>query len=239
MAKIYNDISGMLLLDKPSGITSFKAVQKIKKVLKVKKAGHCGTLDPAATGLLIVLIGKATKIQDKFMKKDKVYISSFLLGTVTNTGDLEGNIIYQKDFLDILNISIKKIKDAAKNFTGELYQIPPMYSALKHKGKKLYELARRGIEVERKSKKIVISEFEIISYFNGIVNVRISCSSGTYIRTLAQDFGNFLGCGATVKTLRREHIDTFDVKNALKYEDCDDVNKIIENITSLSTYINE
>ncbi|MDR1122904.1 MAG: tRNA pseudouridine(55) synthase TruB [Endomicrobium sp.] len=236
MAKIYNDISGMLLLDKPSGITSFKVVHKIKKMLKVKKVGHCGTLDPAATGLLIVLVGKATKIQDKFMKKDKVYISSFLLGTVTNTGDLEGNIVYQKYFLDILDIDIKKIKNAAKNFTGELYQVPPMYSALKHKGKKLYEFARRGIEVERKSKKIVINEFEVISYFNDIVNVRVSCSSGTYIRALAQDFGNFLGCGATVKTLRREYIDTFDVKNALKYEDCDDVNKIIENMISLDIY---
>ncbi|MDR0398234.1 tRNA pseudouridine(55) synthase TruB [Candidatus Endomicrobiellum devescovinae] len=236
MAKIYNDISGMLLLDKPSGITSFKAVHKIKKVLKVKKTGHCGTLDPAATGLLIVLIGKATKFQDKFMKKDKVYTSSFLLGTVTNTGDLDGTIISQKDFSDI---NIKKIKEAAKNFTGEIYQIPPMYSALKHKGKKLYELARQGIEVERKSKKIVISEFEIISYFNGIVTVRVSCSSGTYIRTLAQDLGNFLGCGATVKALRREQIDAFDVKNALKYEDCDDANKIIENIISLSACINE
>jgi tRNA pseudouridine55 synthase len=108
-----------------------------------------------------------------------------------------------------------------------------MYSALKYKGKKLYELARQGIEVERKSKKIVINEFEIISYFNGIVNVRVSCSSGTYIRTLAQDLGNFLGCGATVKTLRREQVGTFEVKNALKYKDCDDANKIIENIISL------
>ncbi|MDR3195656.1 MAG: tRNA pseudouridine(55) synthase TruB [Endomicrobium sp.] len=225
MAKIYNDISGIALLDKPSGITSFKAVLKIKKALNVKKTGHCGALDPAATGLLLVLIGKATKLQAEFMKKDKLYTSSFILGTVTDTGDLDGNVISQKDISDI---NIEKIKEAAKCFIGEISQIPPMYSALKHKGKKLYELARQGVEIERKPRKIVINEFDIISYCNGVVNVRVSCSSGTYIRTLAQDLGNVLGCGATVKTLRRERIDGFDVKDALKYEDCEDVNKIIK-----------
>ncbi|MDR3307134.1 MAG: tRNA pseudouridine(55) synthase TruB [Endomicrobium sp.] len=225
MAKTYNDISGIALIDKPSGITSFKAVHKIKKVLNVKKTGHCGTLDPSATGLLLVLIGKATKLQAKFMKKDKVYTSSFILGTVTDTGDLDGNVISQKDSSDI---NIEKIKEAAKCFIGEISQIPPMYSALKYKGKRLYELARQGVEIERQPRKIVINEFDIISYCNGIVNVRVSCSSGTYIRTLAQDLGNVLGCGATVKTLRRERIDGFDVKDALKYEDCEDVNKIIK-----------
>ncbi|MDR2437228.1 MAG: tRNA pseudouridine(55) synthase TruB, partial [Endomicrobium sp.] len=145
MHRTYNDISGMLLLDKPSGITSFRSVHKIKKVLNVKKTGHCGTLDPTATGLLIVLIGEATKQQDKFMKKDKVYTSSFALGVVTDTGDLDSKVVFYRN---ISGINIKKIKEATKSFIGEVFQIPPMYSALKHKGKKLYELARKGIEVE-------------------------------------------------------------------------------------------
>jgi tRNA pseudouridine55 synthase len=230
MVETYNNISGMLLLDKPTGITSFKAVHKIKKILNVKKTGHCGTLDPQATGLLLVLVGKATKLQDKFTKKDKVYSSSFLLGAVTDTGDLDGNIISQKS---LSGINIKKIKEASQKFIGGISQVPPMYSALKHKGKKLYELARQGIEVERKPRKIIIKEFDIISYHNGVVNVMVSCSSGTYIRILAQDLGDVLGCGATVKTLRREQIDIFDVKNALKYEYCDNANTIIKNIMPL------
>jgi tRNA pseudouridine55 synthase len=230
MHKTYNDISGMLFLDKPSGITSFRSVQKIKKILNVKKTGHCGTLDPAATGLLIILIGKATKHQDKFMKKDKVYTSSFNLGTVTDTGDLDGKIISHKD---ISGINIKQIKEATKRFIGEISQIPPMYSALKHKGKKLCELARKGIEVERNPRKIVINSFDVISYCDGILNVKISCSSGTYIRTLAQDLGNILGCGATVKNLRREQIDSFDVKDALKCEDWQEFNKIIKKVVPL------
>jgi tRNA pseudouridine55 synthase len=230
MHKTYNDISGILLLDKPPGITSFKSVHKIKKVLNVKKAGHCGTLDPSATGLLLVLIGKATKQQDKFMKKNKVYISSFVLGIVTDTGDLDGKVILHEN---IFGINIKKIKEAAKNFMGEISQTPPMYSALKYKGKKLYELARQGIEVERKPRKIVINSFDIISYCDGVISVRVSCSSGTYIRTLAKDLGNILGCGAIVKSLRREQIDGFDVKDALRCEDWKDFNKIIKKIMPL------
>ncbi|MDR3275180.1 MAG: tRNA pseudouridine(55) synthase TruB [Endomicrobium sp.] len=224
---LYNDFSGLLLLDKPPGITSFKAAHKIKKVLNVKKTGHCGTLDLAASGLLLILIDKATKLQDKFMKKDKVYTSSFFLGTVTDSGDLDGNVISK---MDIMNINIDKIKKAAKTFEGEISQIPPMHSALKYKGKKLYELARQGIEVERSPRKITIEQFNVLSYNGGIVKVTIKCSSGTYIRTLAYDLGNILGCGAAVKTLRREKIDIFDVKDALKFEDTDNIDMIKKKI---------
>ncbi|MDR1720877.1 MAG: tRNA pseudouridine(55) synthase TruB [Endomicrobium sp.] len=227
MAQIYDDISGLLLLDKPSNITSFKVAHRIKRILNVKKAGHCGTLDPAATGLLLILVGKATKLQDRFMKKDKVYISSFLLGMITDSGDLDGNIVSRSN---ISNIDIKVIKALAKTFKGEVFQTPPMYSALKYNGKKLYEFARQGVEIERKSREIMIKRFDILSYNDGIVRVRIECSSGTYIRTLAQDLGNVLKCGATVKMLRREKIGIFDVKDALKFEEADSADKIIKNL---------
>ncbi|MCL2390641.1 MAG: tRNA pseudouridine(55) synthase TruB, partial [Endomicrobia bacterium] len=193
--RMYNDFSGMLLLDKPAGITSFKAVYTVKKNLNVKKAGHCGTLDPLATGLLLILAGSATKLQDRFMKKDKVYRTSFLLGTETDSGDLDGKIIYKKDFF---HISFDAVKDTVKKFEGEISQIPPMFSALKHNGIRLYELARKGIEIERKPRKVIIKSIEILSFSEGILDLRIECSSGTYIRTLAKDIGDFLGCGAVV-----------------------------------------
>jgi tRNA pseudouridine55 synthase len=233
MKKNYNNnISGLLLLDKPAGITSFKVVHKIREIMNVQKAGHCGTLDPAATGLLLILIGKATKLQNELMKKDKVYVSSFLLGVVTDSGDLDGRIISRNS---VLNINIEEIKRAIETFKGEILQIPPMYSALKCNGKKLYELARQNIEVERKSRKITIKGFDILSYNKNILNVRIFCSSGTYIRALAQDLGNILGCGATVMALRREKIDVFDIKDALKLEylcnECSKINwRLINNL---------
>lgn len=230
MSQSYNSIDGLLLLDKPFGITSFEAVYKIKKVLNVEKIGHCGTLDPAATGLLLVLVGKATKLQAKFMKKDKVYLSSFFLGMVTDSGDLDGNIISKSS---VSNVNIERIKKMVEMFEGEIFQIPPMYSALKYNGKKLYELARRGIEVERKPRKVTIKKFEVFSYDEGIVKVRIECSSGTYIRALAQDLGNVLKCGATVKTLRREKIGMLDIKDALGFKDTDSISKIIEKLIPL------
>ncbi|GHT08956.1 hypothetical protein AGMMS49532_05490 [Endomicrobiia bacterium] len=230
MSQSYNNIDGLLLLDKPFGITSFDAIYKIKKVLNVEKTGHCGTLDPASTGLLLVLMGKATKLQAKFMKKDKVYLSSFLLGMVTNSGDLDGKVISENS---VLNINIEKIKKMVEMFEGEIFQIPPMYSALKYNGKKLCELARQGIEVERKPRKVTIKKFEVLSYDGDIVKVRIECSSGTYIRTLAQDLGNVLKCGATVKTLRREKIDIFDIKDALRFKDTDSADKIIKKLIPL------
>ncbi|MDR2425967.1 MAG: tRNA pseudouridine(55) synthase TruB [Endomicrobium sp.] len=225
-----NDFSGMLLFDKPKSITSFKAVNKIRKILNIKKAGHCGTLDPAATGLLLILTGKATKLQRKFMKRDKVYLSSFLLGTTTDSGDLDGTIIEQKEVKDI---NIKEIKNALNVFKGEIEQIPPMYCALKYKGKKLYELARKGIIVERKPRKVTIKDIEVLSFSDNILKVRVSCSSGTYIRSLAEDIGNFLGSGAVVSELRREKIGDFRVEDALKMEDLVNVEKIISGLINM------
>ena len=223
-------LSGMLLLDKPAGITSFKAVAKIRKTLNVKKTGHCGTLDPLATGLLLVLVGKATKLQDRFMKKDKVYRCSFLLGITTDSGDMEGNITEKKDCSGITADAAEK---ALKNFVGEIEQIPPMYSALKYGGKKLYELARKGITVERQPRKVTIKSIKMLSFKDCIAEAVVECSSGTYIRTLAEDFGRVLGCGAAVCSLRREKIDGFDVSGAIKAEDFENADKIKSALISL------
>lgn len=227
-----NDISGMLLFDKPKGITSFKAVNKIRKILNIKKAGHCGTLDPAATGLLLVLTCKATKLQEKFMKHDKVYLSSFILGITTDSGDLDGNIIECKD---AGNISLEQVSKAVNFFKGEIEQIPPMFSALKHQGRKLYEFARKGIEVERKPRKVMIKEIDIVSFKDNLLQVRVSCSSGTYIRTLAEDIGKVLGCGAAVSELRREKIGQFSIDDAIKNEDLDNIDKITSSLIELET----
>ncbi|MDR2616270.1 MAG: tRNA pseudouridine(55) synthase TruB [Endomicrobium sp.] len=222
-----NDISGMLLVDKPSNITSFKVVKILRKFLNVKKAGHCGTLDPSASGLLLVLFGKATKLQSRFIKEDKVYSSSFLLGMTTDTYDLDGKIFSIKE---VPNISIEKIKILAKNFEGEICQVPPMCSALKINGQRLYELARKGIKINRDPRKIVVYKFDILSFNKSVLNVKIHCSSGTYVRCLAKDLGDVLGCGATVKTLRREKIYKFDVKDALPFENTNNLDEVVRNI---------
>ncbi|MDR0822382.1 MAG: tRNA pseudouridine(55) synthase TruB [Endomicrobium sp.] len=227
-----NDFSGLLLLDKPIGITSFKAVHIVRKTLNAKKCGHCGTLDPTASGLLLVLINKATKLQDRFMKQDKTYSSSFLLGTTTDTLDLSGKIIEQKDFG---KIKLDDINKALKNFVGEIEQIPPMFSAIKIDGERLYKLARQGISIERKPRKVKIHNIEIISFLPPVLNLRIECSSGTYIRTLADDLGKILSCGAAVKNLRREKIGNFDVKDAISQDDFRDIDKIKNKTIPLSS----
>jgi tRNA pseudouridine55 synthase len=227
MSSCYNDISGMLLIDKPSNITSFEVVKILRKILNVKKAGHCGTLDPLANGLLLVLFGKATKLQNKFMKKDKVYSSSFLLGVTTDTYDLDGNIT---SIEEIPNLNDEKIEVLVNKFKGKISQIPPMYSALKVKSQKLCNLARKGIEIKRDVREITIYEIDILSFDKNIINVRVHCSSGTYIRCLAKDLGDILGCGAVVKTLRREKISNFDVKDAISFSNKIELDKILKSI---------
>ncbi len=217
-----NDYSGLLLVNKPSGITSFKLVNLIKKKLQVKKAGHCGTLDPLASGLMLVLTGKATKLQDKFMKQDKVYFASVKLGTKTDSGDLAGKVVQQSDYS---HVDIDKIKDVCKDFIGETEQIPPMFSALKVGGKKLYELARKGIEIERKKRKITIYFIDVIDYSDGIIKIKVKCSSGTYIRTLAEDIGGKLNTHAVLINLVREEIGIYSLKNAVSLEEINNAAK--------------
>ena len=229
MARKYNDFSGMLLVDKPSGITSFKIVSFIRHSLQVKKAGHCGTLDPLATGLLIVLVGKSTKQQEVFMKQDKVYKAALKLGITTDTGDTDGAVTASNK----ADVTIEQVKAAAKKFVGIISQTPPMYSAIKQNGKRLYELARTGITVERKSRQINIKSIDVLSCGEGIAEIRVDCSSGTYIRVLAEDIGRELGCGAAISALRRESIGSFSVENAVSYED----ENLADKIEGLSPHI--
>lgn len=212
----YNDFYGFILVNKPVGITSFKLVYIIKKKLNVKKVGHCGTLDPLASGLMIVLVGKYTKLQEKFMKQDKVYLATIKLGIKTDSGDLDGKIISQSDYSHIKKIDIK---NALNSFIGKISQIPPMYSALKVNGKKLYELARKGITIERKSREITIYNIDFLDFKKDTFSIRIKCSSGTYIRTLAEDIGKKINTDTVLINLVREEIGNYKLSSAINIDD--------------------
>ncbi|WP_413853963.1 tRNA pseudouridine(55) synthase TruB [Candidatus Ruminimicrobium bovinum] len=214
--KPYNEYNGLLLVNKPSGITSFGLLKQIKKKLSVNKIGHCGTLDPLAKGLMLVLVGSATKKQDFFMKKDKVYKAKIKLGIKTDTGDMAGNIVATAGYEHITFDDIKKV---CENFTGKIEQVPPMYSALKVNGKKLCDLARQGITVERKKRQITIYSIDILNFKDGFIEARIKCSSGTYIRTLAEDMGKALKTEAVLSGLVREQIDNWKLSNALTVDE--------------------
>lgn len=196
----------VLLIDKPLHWTSFDAVRKIRNAIRIKKVGHAGTLDPLATGLLIICTGKFTKKINEYMAAEKEYTGSFILGAITPTYDLESAAT---DFKDPSNISGEQIHAATKNFIGEIQQVPPIYSAIKKDGVALYELARRGVDVELKPRAITIKAFEITSIEMPVVNFRVICSTGTYIRSLAHDFGAALECGAYLSALRRTRIGEF------------------------------
>lgn len=203
----------VLLIDKPLHWTSFDVVRKIRNRLRIKKVGHAGTLDPLATGLLIVCTGKFTKKINEYMASEKEYTGTFTLGAVTPTYDLESLPEQQKDFS---MINAEQLHATTAKFTGEIDQFPPIYSAIKIKGTPMYELARRGEEVELKSRKIRISEFELTTIELPVVHFRIVCSTGTYIRSIAHDFGQALGCGAYLSQLRRTRIGGFSVDAAEK-----------------------
>jgi len=212
----YNDFSGLILVNKPIGITSFKLVHIIRKKLKVKKVGHCGTLDPLASGLMIVLVGKYTKLQDKFMKQDKVYCATVKLGIKTDSGDLDGKIISQSDYS---HVTKDLIEQTCKSFVGKIKQVPPMYSALKVNGQKLYELARKGVTVERKPREITIYNIDLTDYKKDNFSIRVKCSSGTYIRTLAEDIGTKLKTDTVLTNLVREEIGKYKLTDAINIDD--------------------
>ena len=202
----------VLLIDKPLHWTSFDAVRKIRGTIRIKKVGHAGTLDPLATGLLIVCTGKFTKKINEYMAQEKEYTGSFVLGAVTPTYDLESNPENHKDYS---GVTLEQMELVAKQLTGTIKQFPPIYSAIKKKGTPLYELARRGEEVELEAREIFIKSFEITSVELPVVNFKIVCSTGTYIRSMANDFGKILGCGAYLGSLRRTRIGEFHAENAL------------------------
>lgn len=205
------DPQGILLIDKPIGKTSFSLVAALRRILGVRKIGHAGTLDPFATGVMVLLIGRnMTKLSDRFLCEDKEYLAQVHLGEATDTYDCEGTITFQSPLVP----TPSEIKAIIQEFQGEIQQIPPMHSAKKVNGKKLYELARQGKVIERQPAKVTL-QIEILDYHYPYLNLRVKCSKGTYIRSLADDIGKKLGCGAHLSNLKRTRSGPFKVDDCL------------------------
>lgn len=214
-------MNGIINLNKPKGITSAKAVYRIKKALNLKKAGHAGTLDPFASGVLLVCVNRATKISQYLSSLDKEYTGTMILGITTDTQDLEGRVLKIKT-IDKKKITLEKVEEVFKKFQGNLLQKTPMYSAVKFQGKPLYSLARKGITIETPIRKIKINQltFEEIKYdYYPSITFRVSCSKGTYIRTLCHDIGEDLGSGAFLATLNRISIGNYCINKSLNLDD--------------------
>lgn len=207
MMKHRNKINGILLLDKPLHISSNGALQRVKRLFNAQKAGHTGSLDPLATGMLPICFGNATKLCQYLLDSDKIYVATAKLGEKTTTGDAEGEVIMRRS---AEGITLEKLQQVAAMFSGEIQQIPPMYSALKHKGRPLYELARQGIEIERQPRKVTIHELRVEGLEGDVCHFFVKSSKGTYIRTLVEDIGEVLGCGAHVIGLRRLAVVPFE-----------------------------
>ncbi len=208
------NIQGILLLDKPIGLTSNGALQEVKALYKARKAGHTGSLDPIATGLLPICFGEATKISSFFLDADKRYETVFKLGKSTDTGDAEGELVSSAQ----VDVSDESVEEALAAFRGRIQQVPPMYSAIKHRGQPLYKLARQGIEVERKPRSVNVYQASWRRLDTDSIEVELHCSSGFYVRTLAHELGESLGCGAHVASLRRMGVGPFTVDNAVSLE---------------------
>jgi len=194
------DVHGLLLLDKPAGITSNEALQRVKRLFHARKAGHTGSLDKSATGLLPLCFGEATKFSSFLLDADKHYLANCRLGVQTSTGDAEGEVVKEQP---VPELTAAQVEAALVPFRGDIKQVPPMHSALKHKGKRLYELAYQGIEVEREARPVTIYRLDLVDFDGRDFTIDVHCSKGTYIRTLGEDIGRELGCGGHVVSLRR------------------------------------
>jgi len=210
------NIHGILLLDKRLGVSSNRALQEVRRLFNANKAGHTGSLDPLATGLLPLCFGEATKVSALMLDDDKRYQVLVQLGVMTDTGDAEGQVLETKQ---VPALSLDDVQACLEKFTGEIDQVPPMYSALKHNGKKLYELAREGKTIERKARRITIFELKLLDFSGDQLRLEVLCSKGTYIRSLAEDIGHDLGCGGTVKELRRLEAGQFSIRDAKTIEE--------------------
>lgn len=209
------NISGVLLLDKPQGMTSNEALQEVKFLYKAAKAGHTGSLDPLATGLLPICFGEGTKLSAFLLDADKHYRVRVMLGVTTTTADAEGEVVERKD---PGAVSEAMLREVLGEFLGEQQQLPPMYSAIKHQGERLYKLARQGVEVERETRTIHIHSLELLGFQPPEFELDVHCSKGTYVRTLAEDIGKRLGCGAHVAGLHRTGVGPYDDRQALTLE---------------------
>ncbi|MEO1946876.1 MAG: tRNA pseudouridine(55) synthase TruB [Methylophilaceae bacterium] len=213
--RVKRKIDGILLLDKPLGYSSNQALQKIKWLFQATKAGHTGTLDPLATGLLPICLGEATKFAQHVTDADKTYIANVKFGVQTTTGDAEGDVVSTTP----VNITTVELEQICQQFLGEISQIPPMYSALKHNGKPLYEYARAGIEIERPARQVTITRISVDSFLDGEAIITVGCSKGTYIRTLAEDIANALDNHAHLTGLRRIETAGYDIADAMTIEE--------------------
>jgi tRNA pseudouridine55 synthase len=212
----FDPFDGAVLIDKPAGPTSHDVVDALRRAFRLEKVGHCGTLDPNATGLLIIVLGKGTKLSEKLMSDDKVYEGTIRFGETTDSYDADGELVSS---LPVLPMTLDEINEGAATYQGDQMQMPPMVSAVKVKGVPLYKLARKGIEVERKPRLIHVYHFKFSKYEEPIGFFRVACTKGTYVRALAHELGQKLGCGAHLATLRRVVSGKFDVADALPFED--------------------
>jgi tRNA pseudouridine55 synthase len=212
----FSAFDGALLIDKPSGPTSHDVVDAIRRHFGIKKVGHCGTLDPNATGLLIIVLGRGTKLSEKLMSDDKVYEGTIKFGETTNSYDADGELLSS---LPVPPITLDQLNEAAEAFVGDQMQTPPMVSAVKIKGVPLYKLARKGMEVEREARLIHIYNFRFSGYTEPIAQFRLACTKGTYVRSIAHDLGQKVGCGAHLATLRRVVSGKFDAAQAFPLDE--------------------
>ena len=212
-------MEGIIIVNKPKGITSFDVIRKLKKILKTKKIGHTGTLDPLATGVMLICIGKATKLASDLEAKDKVYIADFDIGYATDTYDIEGKKIAE----NIIEISKENLEQSIKKFIGNIKQVPPMYSAIKIDGNKLYHLARKGIEVERPERDVTIEYINLLDFKNNKAKIETKVSKGCYIRSLIFDIGQDLGTYATMTALQRKQVGDYSLENSYSLEQIEEM----------------
>lgn len=217
-----NEFDGVLLIDKDGGCTSHDVVNKVRRILKIRSVGHAGTLDPLATGLLVILVGKATKLSQYLMSLDKVYTGEFVLGIETNSQDSEGEVVAQLPIPE--GLDAESLQKQMNSFLGDQYQTPPMFSAKKVNGIPLYKLARQGQEVAREPRFINISRFALAKFESPKGTFELACTKGTYVRTVCHDLGKRIGCGAHMTALRRTVSGKFDVKNAITVDQLQQMN---------------
>ena len=227
-------MTGIICLDKPRDMTSFMAVKRASRLLGVKKAGHTGTLDPMATGVLVIMLGHSTRFIELLPEHKKSYTARVKLGITTDTLDITGEVLSENP----VNVELSQLLSVAENFKGEILQTPQMYSALKKDGERLYDLARKGIEIEREQRQITIEKLEIYDFDGTEFSMDVTCSAGTYIRSLCDDIGNALGCGAVMTDLRRTNANGFSIENAVTLEELEKLvseNKTESVITSVES----
>lgn len=227
-------MTGIICLDKPRDMTSFMAVKRASRILGVKKAGHTGTLDPMATGVLVVMLGHATRFIELLPEHKKSYTARVKLGITTDTLDITGTVLTESP----VNVTVEQLLSVVEQFKGEILQTPPMYSALKKDGERLYDLARKGIEIEREQRKITIEKLEIYDFDGTEFSMDVTCSAGTYIRSLCDDIGKMLGCGAVMTELRRTSANGFSIEKSVTLEELEQLvseNKTETVITSVES----